>query len=40
MEWDQVSRTLHWRQSMDDLERLSPTKKNVQIKQIIAHGYF
>lgn len=40
MEWDHISRTLHWRQSMEDLERLSPTKKNVQIKQIIANGYF
>ena len=38
-EWRYVSRALHWRNSLDELTTLTPTKDNIRLKTVIVDDY-
>jgi hypothetical protein len=37
-EWEHISRTMHWRNTIDQLEQLSPSK-NIRLKTLVTGDY-
>lgn len=40
LEWEHISRTLHWRNTIDQLDQLSPQKSGIKLKTILTGGYY
>jgi hypothetical protein len=34
LEWEHISRTIHWRNTIDQLEQLTPERSNIKLKTV------
>lgn len=35
LEWEHISRTIHWRNTIDQLEQLTPERSNIKLKTVL-----